>query len=74
MKNIDNKEYKFKTWEKIFISILTPLLLFFSAPLTIIFSILFVIIMVKVLVFIGFIFLGIFIFLLYLIVKYSIDD
>lgn len=74
MKNIDNKEYKFKTWEKIFISILTPLLLFFSAPLTIIFSILFVIIMVKVLGFIGFIFLGIFIFLLYLIVKYSIDD
>ena len=74
MKNIDNKEYKFKTWEKIFVSILTPLLLFFSAPLTIIFSILFVIIMVKVLGFIGFIFLGIFIFLLYLIVKYSIDD
>ena len=74
MKNIDNKEYKFKTWEKIFISILTPLLLFFSAPLTIIFSTLFAIIMVKVLGFIGFIFLGIFIFLLYLIVKYSIDD
>ncbi|MBP6280981.1 MAG: hypothetical protein KA384_02900 [Leptotrichiaceae bacterium] len=72
--NIDNKKYKFKPWEKIFISILTPLILFFSAPLTILFMIIFAIVIVKVLGFIGFIFLGIFIFLLYLIVKYSIDD
>ena len=64
--NIDNKKYKFKPWEKIFISI--------SAPLTILFMIIFAIVIVKVLGFIGFIFLGIFIFLLYLIVKYSIDD
>ena len=72
--NIDSKKYKFKPWEKIFISILTPLILFFSAPLTILFMIIFAIVIVKVLGFIGFIFLGIFIFLLYLIVKYSIDD
>ena len=72
--NIDNKKYKFKPREKIFISILTPLILFFSAPLTILFMIIFAIVIVKVLGFIGFIFLGIFIFLLYLIVKYSIDD
>ena len=74
MKNINNKNYKFKTWEKLLISIITPIFLFLSTPFTIIFEIGFAFIILAVLGPIGLIFLGIAALLIYSIIKSALDD
>ena len=74
MKNTNDKDYKFKAWEKLLISIITPIFLFLSTPFTIIFAIGFAFIILAVLGPIGLIFLGIAALLIYSIIKSALDD
>lgn len=74
MKKIEHKDYKFKLWEKIIFSIFATLFIFFSAPLTILFVIISVIITLEILGPLGYIVLGIFALLIYSIIKNSILD
>jgi len=74
MKNINNKNYKYKTWEKLLISVFSPIFTFISAPFAIIFAIGFAFIILAVLGPIGLIFLGIAALLIYSIIKSALDD
>ena len=62
MKKINNN-YKYKSWEKIILSILSPIFIFLSAPFAIIFAIIF-----------AFIILGIAALLMYSIIKSAAQD
>lgn len=74
MRKINNKNYKFKFWEKTIMSILTPLFTFLSAPLAILFAFIFAFIILVTLGPAGFIILGIAALLIYSIIKSAAQD
>lgn len=73
MKKINNN-YKYKSWEKIILSILSPIFIFLSAPFAIIFAIIFAFIILATLGPAGFIILGLAALLIYLIIKSAAQD
>jgi len=69
-----NEEYKFKIWEKILITIITPIALFLGAPLSILFFIFSAVIMVSALGVYGFFLLVLLAIMFYITIKFGMDD
>ena len=69
-----NEEYKFKLWEKILITIITPIALFLGAQLSILFFIFSAVIMVSALGVYGFFLLVLLAIMFYITIKSGMDD
>ena len=69
-----NEEYKFKLWEKILITIITPIALFLEAPLSILFFIFSAVIMVSALGVYGFFLLVLLAIMFYITIKSGMND